>query len=89
MPRTLSIANPIAGGRAYMTARRALDFQRRGLAVIKNGVVVFTEENQRTLEGRLEAEAEQEFLRNRKGIVFWHGSEKNKAKMHRPGKVRS
>ena len=70
----VAIINPVSGS-SYTSEKSALDFVRRGRAVLENGMLRFVDREQR-----------REYSRSGEAY-WWNGSTGDK--MHRPGEVRS
>lgn len=87
----IRIANPRLGGAKEISVRRAEEFIHRGIAAwLPDGRLRFVDQvrlrhQAAEFRQRLWEEA-REFERNRKGVVYWNGTE-NPSFMHKPGEV--
>jgi hypothetical protein len=69
--------------------KRAIDFQRRGIARIIDGMLVFNEAIQQALESRRSVERGREMLQRNGAMYFWNGDSRGKDVMYKPGQRRS
>ncbi len=98
----IEIINPLPGGMRYTSIERALKFCSLGMATMSvDGRLLFTLGNQTRFIDRMREE--DEFARNRGGMIYWNASPKPKLlrkpgrrhvgsagePMRRPGEVRS
>ena len=79
----IEIINPIAGGMRYTSADRARSFCISGMGEMHGDRLYFYTDTQDNRS------AEQEFLRNRGGILLWNGAVRDPSAIHGPGEVRS
>jgi hypothetical protein len=87
LPRAqIEIANPLPGGSCWTSLKRAENFVRRGLAMMRDGVLVFYGPTQEFRERFQAAEFERAFRHGRGDRVYWNGSA-GAEKMKRPGEV--
>jgi hypothetical protein len=98
----VEIANPLPGGMRFTSSERAQLFCKRGMARMTiDGRLLFTMATRTS--STTETSEEDEFLRNRSGVLLWNGSPKPQifakaagrhtgsvgVPMRRPGEVRS
>jgi hypothetical protein len=83
---TIRIANPRPGSSRYTSQKRADQFARRALAVIRNGELWFYEDR-RVIDMRKEAVAEANFNSavGEDRVIGWNGNDKRPFVRHRPG----
>lgn len=81
LPTKIEISNPLPNGMRYTSPERAASFCRRGMAEMYGGKLRFTLLNQ------VDRSEESEFARNRGGMLYWNGSDRDPCAMHRPGEV--
>jgi hypothetical protein len=94
--RGIRILNPIPDGSSFTTRKVANDMVSRGRAVwdsdtwdsIKLVDRLILDSLERTIiDSRMNEAREMGILRDRKGVIYWNGSDKHPGAHHRPGEV--